>query len=816
MAGEQKVGRAVLELTIEDTQYKHVLESIKSDAKKTADGVRGISEAVDVEILKKLGEIGVEAFKKITEGIIELGERGAKVSDVATSFEALTQKAGSTSEVMLGALREGVVGTINDFDLMTLGNRALGSELVKSADDMRTMAEGARALAKATGGETKDAFETLDKVIATGKANKLKALGLFVETKGAIEDYARAHHKAVDDLTEHEQAAARAGAVIAALKQRMKEIPPDARDFGENIEHAKAALENFRDEVAKGVSESPVFKAMFSTIGKAVSEAVGPDQSALVKFFVSLIEKFAIGLTTVAQISVEVARVSVLSWKMMEIGFNALAGMVVNGVSDMLNGFSKLASAAAIVNPLFGATKKVADGAKEAAQSMKELAGGFAAQAKEGVKSADSTDKAFDKVRGVVDKVKNAMVAAQGNIQEHAKKTEKVLTETTAAQKHLTDKQIEEQRKIKETLEKLNAELVAGTKLGLAKRLAEIEVNRVKELASVAALKGGTVAQMEDMKRLVNQKYDQMASKAKASGDEIANRERRLRNEIAQLTRVGLDQKIAALDNAEAEEIQNLAELKENYRSQYDTMAALVHEKYGIMRAAALGNFTSVKQAAFEAGFRTRTEMKTTADQALKLYQDMLTSGLYTTEQLRVAHENAEKAKQVASQKGVEFQKLGFQNVAAAASGILTSLFGKSKAAGIAAATLDTAAAIVRTFKEFGWPAGLVPAAAMAAAGAKQISQIRSTSPSGFKTGTPGLDFVDFGTESREALHGKEAVIPKGGGHQLAGEIAASLKSKSMAGDPVVALLTRAVSALERQPETMKRAMRHGLLFTGK
>lgn len=41
--------------------------------------------------------------------------------------------------------------------------------------------------------------------------------------------------------------------------------------------------------------------------------------------------------------------------------------------------------------------------------------------------------------------------------------------------------------------------------------------------------------------------------------------------------------------------------------------------------------------------------------------------------------------------------------------------------------------------------------------------------------GTPGFDFASFGGETGAMLHGDEAVIPRGGGHELAAEIAAAM-----------------------------------------
>jgi len=93
------------------------------------------------------------------------------------------------------------------------------------------------------------------------------------------------------------------------------------------------------------------------------------------------------------------------------------------------------------------------------------------------------------------------------------------------------------------------------------------------------------------------------------------------------------------------------------------------------------------------------------------------------------------------------------------ASTILKSLFGKSKAAAIAAALIDAAAAIVKCFAQLGWW-GFVPAAAIAVQTGVQINKIRNQD-AGFATGTPGTSFVDFGPGTPTVLHGPEAVVTR-------------------------------------------------------
>jgi nitrogen-specific signal transduction histidine kinase len=131
--------------------------------------------------------------------------------------------------------------------------------------------------------------------------------------------------------------------------------------------------------------------------------------------------------------------------------------------------------------------------------------------------------------------------------------------------------------------------------------------------------------------------------------------------------------------------------------------------------------------------------------------------------------------------------------IASSASGILRSIFGKNKAAAIAAAVIDVAAAIVKCFAQFGWW-GFIPAAAVAAAGYEQIQQIRNTNPEGFAQGTPDMAFMDFGRSSLVPLHEDEAVVNRAQGATLA----------EMVVDAVELRDDRVLRQLERMDETQR------------
>ena len=268
----ETLGKAVLEIRVDGKQYKVALKQVNKEADNTATRIQGIGRGVSALVFVKFASIAVRALKTVTRAVDELGRRGAAVDDVSTAFSTLSENMGSTADVMIGALRAGVKGTLSDFDLMKTANKALGAGLITSADDMKTLAAGARSLGKATGIDTKQAFEQMTTAIASGRTAQLKQLGLFVDNKVATENFATALGKTVSKLTDAERAQALSAATLVALRERLALVKPAAADFGEQMDKLKVSFDNFRD--AAGVITSKVIPEIitqFQTAGLEVS-----------------------------------------------------------------------------------------------------------------------------------------------------------------------------------------------------------------------------------------------------------------------------------------------------------------------------------------------------------------------------------------------------------------------------------------------------------------------------------------------------------------------------------------------------------------
>jgi len=201
------------------------------------------------------------------------------------------------------------------------------------------------------------------------------------------------------------------------------------------------------------------------------------------------------------------------------------------------------------------------------------------------------------------------------------------------------------------------------------------------------------------------------------------------------------------------------------------------------MEAAAI-MYQSVEERAAAAGFSTRAELQKTADQAVALYKAMQESGEFTAHQLQEAFERAETSKREAADQTKTYQLSALDAVLTGTQQIFAALGSKFKAAAIAGAIIATYMAIAKALAASPFPFNLVAAAGAAAAGWANVAKIRS-SDEGFRTGTPGLDFADFGPGRQITAHGDEAIIPRGRGHELADEIAASLSGRG-GGETVV------------------------------
>lgn len=654
--------------------------------------------------------------------IVALGVHGSAVADVKDAFGELARGAGAAADVMLGRLRDGTLGTISNFDLMKLANRALGTGLIKSSEDMGTLAAGAKLLADRTGGDTKEAFETLTSAMASGRTAQLKQLGLFVDSKVAVEAYASKLGKSVSDLNDHERATALSQGALSALKRELEASGGKAADFGDNIDRGKVAVQNLVDDLSVAIATSPVLAAGMNAMGEALQRAFGGSSQDVVKTLMGFVNQFGIGLVQAGQVAVSFGTFVLQAFQGAKAVFNAVFETLFSGIGKFSSMLADLAEKATTIPGIGSSFQGLATNFRGAADVANSLAIGFGVLTDDAVRSSDA-------------------IGAGGA----------VINEALAG--------VEAQmRKAMET----GAELTTASE-GVATGLRNVGESAGLSSEQIKAMEEATRRGQEAM-------FD--------SGEAIATTFEDLQQRLTLANQSGLELRLSEIEIARQREMEGLQRWAFEVPAVYERVTAMVEELYGRQAAAAEASFAEQALAAEVSYLSQIDQARVAYVQAVANYAALVQSGTASYAALAAAKAAATHA-EIELDKMAQAARLNsLMVVSDSASSILRSLFGKSKSAAIAAAIIDTIAAVVKTLAAYPFPFSLIPAAAAAAAGYAQIAKIRSTD-AGFQEGTPGTAFVDFGRGSTEILHGKEAVVTEAQGQSVAGMVADAIRDAS-------------------------------------
>lgn len=470
-------------------------------------------------------------------------------------------------------------------------------------------------------------------------------------------------------------------------------------------------------------------------------------------------DTFAIFLVDAATVAVKAAQFITNGFQGAKVIFNAVLELLFTGIHRANAALAGLAEKAAALPVVGEGFRVLAEGFRSSADGAEALAYGFGQMKDQALDSAASTNAGFEAVVGVLGQAREAMEAARGKTVELAAEARNTLP---PAMEEAATRTKEQADKIAETFRTLQQEMAVAQTEGITQRLVELDNARTNELEGLRELKGLTAAEYDELVAMVNEKYDLMAAKVRDDYNvQLLEAATTAQNELELLQTTGIERRLLELDQAHEAELEKLRTLTGGYGAEYEALAQLVGEKYAQMRAAAEITHEGIVAAANEAGFQTRAQLEETADRALRLYEEMLASGQFTYGELEKAHAAYKAAEeQLNDEKNLSTMQK-FELLAESASGILRSLFGKSKAAAIAAAIIDTAAAVAKALSAYPWPFNLGPAAAALAAGLAQVNTIRSTDYSA-RFGSTETRFQDFGRGTAAVLHGQEAVVTRG------------------------------------------------------
>jgi hypothetical protein len=292
--------------------------------------------------------------KELAMALPEIALKGAAVADVEDNFKRLTTQTGLLSDALMGELRAGTHNTITDFELMKSVNQDLAAGLHLTQAQFGILTKGAFALAQATGGDVKQAFDRMNDALLTGRVRSLAELTGKIQTTEAEEKFAAALHRSADQLTEEGKLEAQRAAILDAVGAATERLGEQTDGLDERVAQASVAWENFKENLGKTIATSAVLETGLSGLKTALEEALGGSQETAIKAIASAVDDLLIEIVELGKSGMEVAGFLVKEWYAAEKVFGDVA-QVVDGVRLAL----LLARQAASIGILPGTTDLV-------------------------------------------------------------------------------------------------------------------------------------------------------------------------------------------------------------------------------------------------------------------------------------------------------------------------------------------------------------------------------------------------------------------------------------------------------------------------
>lgn len=219
------------------------------------------------------------AAQKLIEGV----DLAANIQAIEESFKNLTREAGGAKAV-LEALQRGTRGTVSDFKLMEIANKAMLLGVGHSAEEFEKLAEVSRRMGRAVGRDATDAFADL--TIGMGRESRLilDNLGIIVDTEGAYKDFAKAVGSTVDALSDAEKRTAFTNAVFEATTKASARLGYDVRTLADSWGQFTAKLRNLRDDVLRSLTP------LLTELVDGMSRGIKNNRAAIYEFLARTLE----------------------------------------------------------------------------------------------------------------------------------------------------------------------------------------------------------------------------------------------------------------------------------------------------------------------------------------------------------------------------------------------------------------------------------------------------------------------------------------------------------------------------------------------
>lgn len=356
--------KVIIELELDDGSIKKGFAIIRKEGEQTGKTV-GSSLSDNIEeafsSLKNpassfsnlLGKVGVAAgllgasilaIKKS----VDLAFSGEKLESLNKQFESLSRQAGISSSVLLEGFQKAADGLVDTSDIMVAANKALVS-LEISADKLPDVFEAARKASAVFGGDILSNFELLNSAIASGNTRSLRQIGIIVDSKKAIDDFAASLGVSADRLNQAGKQQAVLNAVLEKSKDAFSSVSADLNKNGNELQRLKTILIDLKEAIEIAFNR---------VLGPAINQALKGITSLAISTKDALIASFGSG-TEQAK-----AKMDILT-KSIAFTTDELERFKKNGLSDAAPEVQVLKNQLVLLEAQMAKLKKTAEKAPE-------------------------------------------------------------------------------------------------------------------------------------------------------------------------------------------------------------------------------------------------------------------------------------------------------------------------------------------------------------------------------------------------------------------------------------------------------------------
>jgi lambda family phage tail tape measure protein len=226
--------------TVTVNKMKQDLGALDQVIRKTDTAVSGIGS----NLLKLAGAFGIGfGISQITNAAKEYAVLGAKAMQAEEAFRNTAASVGVNASAWEEALKKATASTVDSSDLMQKAMKAVTGGM--KWEDTIKLGDVARIAARRTGEDVGEAYNNISDAVETMRARALRAYGLITKDQAKWIEQIKSTGQELDIMS-----------VIMTNYAAQTEIMGKADDnAAESFQRAKAAIQDFKEAIGKGLIE---------------------------------------------------------------------------------------------------------------------------------------------------------------------------------------------------------------------------------------------------------------------------------------------------------------------------------------------------------------------------------------------------------------------------------------------------------------------------------------------------------------------------------------------------------------------------------